>query len=98
MKKTSLLLTFCLVLSVGLTVARIVLSAAFSTTGLDLNQIQAQTSSIQKENMNLQEEVLTKAALTTVDQKATADGFQENTTKTQLVLTSPKSVPVAYRQ
>lgn len=98
MKPSNFLLMFGIAIAIVLSVTRIILSATFSTTGIDLDNIQAQTDSLQKENMILKEQVLSQAALTTVAQKATTQGFEESSTKTQLAVTSSHAVPVAYKQ
>ena len=94
MKKPILVLTILFLSIIALSVARVVVSNGMSTSGIDLDKIQASASSYKIQNAILKEKLLSITSLEYVASKASALGFVES--KTSISLT--KSIPLAIKQ
>ncbi|MEX2007636.1 MAG: hypothetical protein WD992_02590 [Candidatus Levyibacteriota bacterium] len=91
MKKPALILTTLISLVLLLSIVRISVANGISTSGLELKNIEDQVAAIRKENLIIQEKLLTVSSYTQIASKAAELGFVPS--KTNLVISS--SVPVA---
>lgn len=92
--KISKKITFILVvISVGVSIVRIVASAAFSTSGIELTKLQSENQKVENENISLKEAVYKTSALTYISAKAREEGFIES--GKSITLSIP--LPVAYK-
>lgn len=89
MKRSNLILTGLVLISLGLAVVRIVVSNTMTTSGLALDQINKDLNSYKIQNEVLEEKYLVLSSLTFIASEAARLGFTD--TKTNLVLTSPKT-------
>lgn len=94
MKKPILILTCLILVIIGLTVTRAIVSNTLSTTGVDLSRIDQDIDSYQRKNALIQERILQASAFTTLEQEAEQRGYEAMSS--QIVLTSP--LPIAYKR
>jgi len=79
--------------AIGLGIVKIVFSTAFTTSGIDLSQLQYEKKAIEKENLLLGEDLYQRSALTTIAQEAKDDGFSENT-KSRITISKSSAVAI----
>lgn len=94
MKKSIVFLFGLTVITVILAVLQITVSTIFSTSGIDLGNMQNQIQNLQTENMMLREQIYTSSSYTHLASNAASLGFVQNAN--QIVLGS--SNPLAIRQ
>ncbi len=94
MKKPALILSTLIFVILVLSVVRITVANRISTSGIALQNMENQVSSFRKENLILQEKLLTVSSFTQIASKAAEMGFVPKTSN--FVITT--SVPVAIRQ
>lgn len=87
MKKPLLLVIFFILTIMVLSTVQVGTSSKLSTTGMELEKLQAQINKYKKENMVLEEKVLEDSALISVSKKAKDLGFIQS--KSQIYLSSP---------
>lgn len=96
MKKIELIILasfiFCAVLT---TFAKIATVTLFATGGDEYSQITAQQKLLEKENVNLNQQVLTYSSFAMIASEAASLGFAYNN-KGRMVLSDP--APMAYKQ
>lgn len=90
-----MLIGACILGSVVFSLAQIVFSSAFATDGIELTKLQAQQTTLEKENSLLREKVYAASSLTTISEEAKQMGYSENE-KSRMVLSSP--LPIALNQ
>lgn len=93
MKKPLLIVVLFILIIIGLSVVRVLLTNRLSTTGIELENLQAKVEMYKKENTLLEEKVLDASSLLTLSKKAKSLGFVES--KSQIFLTNP--LPLALR-
>ncbi len=91
MKKPALILLTLLFIIIFLSVARITVANRISTSGIALASIEDQVSSYKKENLILQEKLLTVSSFTQISSRAGELGFVPD--KGNFVIST--SIPVA---
>ncbi len=94
MKKPLLLIIFFIGIIMALSTVQVGTSSKLSTTGIELEKLQAQINQYKKENMILEEKVLEASALINVSKKAKELGFVQS--KSQIYLSNP--LPFALKQ
>ncbi|MBI2195837.1 MAG: hypothetical protein HYU48_02225 [Candidatus Levybacteria bacterium] len=94
MSKPALILTTLISLVILLSIARISVANRISTSGLEVKNIEDQVAALRKENLILQEKLLTVSSFTQIASKAAKLGFMP--AKANLVIKF--GVPVAIRQ
>lgn len=94
MKKPLLLIIFFIITIMALSTVQVGTSSKLSTTGIELEKLQAQINKYKKENMILEEKVLEASALINVSKRAKDLGFVQS--KSQIYLSSP--LPFALNQ
>lgn len=94
MKKPLLLIIFFIITIMILSTIQVGTSSKLSTTGLELEKLQAEIDKYKKENMIMEEIVLERSALTSVSKKAEQLGFIQS--KSQVYLSRP--LPFALKQ
>lgn len=94
MHKPALLILFSIFIIALLAVVRIGVSNKLSTSGIALKKIEDQLNSYKKENMILQEKLLTYASFTQIASKAAQLGFVQD--KKSFILNG--SLPLSYKQ
>ncbi len=94
MKKPLLLVIFFIITIMILSTVQVGTSSKLSTTGIELEKLQAQINKYKKENMILEEKVLEASALINVSKKAKDLGFVQS--KSQIYLSNP--LPFALNQ
>lgn len=92
MKKVFVICIVCIVLL--LSIVQVVVSNTIVTAGIEQAKLQEQLAYYQKQNLILQEKVLTAMSLTTIASKAADLGFVEG--KSHVYLSS--HVPIAIKQ
>ncbi len=80
--------------AIVLSVAQVVFSTSFTTAGIDLNALQNEKKSIDKENMILGEDLYTKSSFTTIAQEAETEGFVQDP-KSRITLSNTSAVAIA---
>lgn len=80
--------------TVVVSVSKIVLSAATSTTGIDLNDIQAKETLVEEENTQLRQTVYNLTSLTEIADKARTMGFVPNS---KLTIVVGSIIPIALK-
>ncbi|MEX2012798.1 MAG: hypothetical protein WD967_00170 [Candidatus Levyibacteriota bacterium] len=91
MKKPALIITSLIFAILVLSVVRISVANRISTSGIELQNIEDQVASIKKENLILQEKLLTFSSFTQIASRAGELGFVPS--RANLVIST--SVPVA---
>lgn len=94
MKKPLLLIIFFIITIMTLSTVQVGTSSKLSTTGIELEKLQAQINKYKKENMILEEKVLEASALINVSKKAKELGFVQS--RSQIYLSRP--IPFALNQ
>lgn len=94
MKKPLFLIIFLIITIVTLAIVQVGASSKLSTTGIELENLQAQINTYKKENTILEEKVLEAQSLTNVSKKAKELGFVQS--KSQIYLFAP--LPLALKQ
>jgi hypothetical protein len=92
MKRSNLILTFLILVTLGLAATRIVVSNAMTTSGLTLDRVKQDLSFYKTQNEVLEEKYLVLSSLTFIASEAARLGFTED--KANLVLTNPKTANV----
>lgn len=87
MRKPLFLIIFFIIIIITLSIVQVGASSKLSTTGIELEKLQAQINKYKKENMLLEEEVLEASALINVLKKAKELGFVQS--KSQIYLFNP---------
>ena len=93
MKKPALIITTLIFAILVLSIVRISVSNRISTSGIAIAGIEDQASTYKKENLVLQEQLLSISSYTEIASKAATIGFAPS--KTNLVISS--ALPVAIR-
>jgi len=88
MKKRIGYLSILIFLTISVSVLKIVFSAATSTTGIDLNDIQTKEAVLEEENTQLNQTVYNLMSLNTISDKAKQEGFVPNDKSTIIVGTN----------
>jgi hypothetical protein len=89
MKRYILIVSFVCVIIVGLLLVEITLSNQIATTGDQLLTIENKTDDLKNQNLIIQQQVLQASSLTTINQKATAMGFVQDTTPVYITTPLP---------
>lgn len=77
--------------AIFLSIVQIIFSAAFTTAGIDLSQLQYEKKGIETDNMIIGEALYTKSSFTTIAKIASEEGFAQDT-KSRISLTTTSSV------
>jgi len=93
MKKSYIIMTFLLGLTIVLSVGRAVLSNTLSTSGIFVSKAEQEINSYKTQNVILSEKLLTASSLTNIIEKAKASGFTDE--KALMVIKT--SGPLAVR-
>lgn len=75
MKKRVTLLSLLIFLAVGISILKVIISAATSTAGIDFNNIQAKEALLEEENTQISQTVYKLSSLNTIDEQAKQLGF-----------------------
>lgn len=94
MKRPIIFLSLLMSVIVVLSLVRIGLSNFLATDGIALSNMQTQISSLEKENMVLEQQLYEDQSLTHIASVAASEGFVEE--KSQIVLSN--TTPLAIRQ
>ena len=94
MKKPALIITTLMFLVIALVVARVAVSNGLSTSGIAIKTTEDNVSSYKRENLILQEKLLTASSYTQIASKASEIGFLPS--KANFVVGS--STTIAIRQ
>ena len=94
MKKPALIIFIQIFVILTLTVIRVSVTNRISTSGIEVASIEQSIDSIKKENLILQEKLLTLSSYTEIASHAAEVGFVSN--KTNFAISS--TVPVAIKQ
>lgn len=94
MKKPLIAISFMILIIIALSLVRVGVVNSISTTGTDLVALQAEVEKYKKENMLLQENLLSLSSLTNLEKKADTLGFVE--AKSHVYLHNP--LPLALNQ
>lgn len=94
MKRPAQIITTLIFLIIVLGIVRVTVSNGLSTSGIALKSMEDSVSSYKKENLILQEQLLSIASYTEIASKAGELGFVPN--KTNLVIST--SLPIALKQ
>ena len=94
MKKAGLFLTVLTAVTLSLCLAQIIVSNAFSTSGIALGAMQSEIAQLKNENMVLRAQVFTLSSYTHIASSASQMGFVPS--QSQIVLGTSK--PLAIRQ
>lgn len=87
MKRHAFILSLFVVMAIVLSVVQIIFGTLYTTAGIELSQLQTQKQAFDKENMLLSEKLFTMSSLTTVEASAKQIGFEDETSKSMLVVT-----------
>ena len=93
MKKSYIIVTFLLGLTIVLSVGRAILSNTLSTSGIFVSKAEQEINSYKTQNAILSEKLLTASSLTNIIEKAKASGFTDE--KALMVIKT--SGPLAVR-
>ena len=91
MKKPILFITLIIFIIVGLSIVQVTVSNSLTTTGIELGKIEEAITTYRKENIKLNEKVLTMSSYDMIASKAADMGFVEE--KSHIVITAP--LPIA---
>ena len=93
MKKPVLFIALNLLVIIALSIVQVVAANSISTTGIELSKLQDETTTLQKQNEVLHEQVLSLSSLTSIASRAASMGFTES--KDTLVIAQP--LPLAIK-
>ena len=94
MKKPLILIIFFITVITGLVVVQVAVSNKISTAGIELENLQAQTFKIKKENTILEDKVLEASSIINLSNKAKELGFVS--VKSNIYISNP--LPLALKQ
>ena len=94
MKRPVAIIIFLFFTIIGLSIVQVSVSNKLSTTGTDLAAIEQEISQYKRENIQLQEKILTASSYTQISQQAQSRGFVSS--KSLVYLTTPP--PLALNQ
>jgi len=94
MKKPLVFIIFMLCVVLALTIAQIAVSNSLSISGITLSNLETQMKQYEKENMLLEEKVLTLSSLTHIASVSAQLGFVKETTPLYL----GDQLPIAVKQ
>lgn len=93
MTRAVLIIVIDVFVVIAFSVVQIVVSNHFSTTGIELAKIQAESNVLEKENTLLREKIYTAASYNTIASAAASMGFIEK--PSEIVFTTP--LPLAIK-
>ncbi|CAN5136775.1 hypothetical protein BH11PAT1_BH11PAT1_2710 [soil metagenome] len=93
MKRSAYLIGILVLVIIGLAVVQVTVSNQISTHGVYLSKLQEELKSYKKENTLLEEKILEKSSLTTIEEKAKSLGLSP--AKSAMYLNTP--LPLAVR-
>ncbi len=85
--KHAVILGLFVLTAIVLSIVQIVFGTLYTTAGLEISQIQTQKQAVDKENMLLSEKLYTLSSLTNIEASAKQLGFEDETSKSMLVVT-----------
>ena len=92
MKLSAKIILFLVILAGGLVIARVALSSAFASDGITLAAMNQQIASLDRENMIMQEKLLTLSSYTHIASDAASEGFVDDASQISLNQATPIAV------
>ncbi len=86
MKRHTIILSLFVITAIVLSVVQIVFGTLYTTAGIEISQLQTQKQALDKENMLLSEKLYSLSSLTTIEASAKQLGFEDETSKSMLVV------------